>query len=287
MANRFSAFAAALILSLLALGVAALPEAQAHPMDEAIICDNAGDLYVSPDPLGGGGSMTGGMGGEGLGAAGVGPPPGCRNTTPQAGETAPATAPPPDDLIVATALRFAGLGFTHILPDGLDHILFVLGLFLSSVLLRPLLWQITAFTVAHTLTLALAALGIIEVPGSIIEPLIALSIVWVGVENALLTKPLPWRPAIVFVFGLAHGIGFAGAIAQTGFPAAQFFTALISFNVGVELGQLAVLLAAWVVLSWFYQAPWYRTRVVVPFSLLISGLAAYWAVERIAAALSS
>lgn len=281
MAIRFQAIAATLILALVALWFGGTFDAHAHPLDEVVICDNAGDLYVSPDPLGGGGSMTGGMGGDGPGAAGVGPPPGCRSTTPQAGEAAPSLAPPPDELIVATALRFIGLGFTHILPDGLDHMLFVLGLFFSSIVLRPLLWQITAFTVAHSLTLALAALGIIDVPAAIIEPLIAISIVWVGVENVLFKKPLRFRPAVIFAFGLAHGIGFAGAIAQVGFPAAQFLTALVTFNIGVELGQIAVLLIAFMALRWFFDAPWYRSRVVVPASLMIALLAFYWAVERI------
>ncbi len=254
----------------------------AHPLDEGFICDNTADLYASPDPLAGG--MGGGLGGDGPGGAGMGPPPGCR----PASATAPVAATADEvqgeaggDLILATAMRFTGLGFTHILPGGLDHVLFVLGLFFSSIILRPLLWQITAFTVAHSLTLALAALGIVNVPGFIIEPLIAITIVWVGIENVLFAKPLTIRPLIIFCFGLAHGIGFAGAIAEVGFPQGQFLTALLAFNVGVELGQVAVLFGAFAALRWFQNKPWYRERVVVPASLLIAGLAAYWAVERI------
>lgn len=270
----------AILLMFAGLMLAWPGSAGAHPLDEGFICDNTADLYTSPDPLAGGG-VTGGMGGEGLGGAGVGPPPGCRPAGPQANEASGDVPPPSEEMIWATALRFVELGFTHIVPGGIDHVAFVLGLFLSSILLRPLLWQITAFTIAHSLTLALASLGVVNVPGYIIEPLIALTIVWVAVENVLFERPMRFRPAVVFCFGLAHGIGFAGAIAETGFPQAQFLTALVTFNVGVELGQLAVLLAAWAALHWFYRAPWYRARVVVPGSLFIALVAAYWAVTRI------
>ena len=96
---------------------------------------------------------------------------------------------------------YIGVGFDHIVPKGLDHILFALGLFFLSLKIAPLLWQITAFTLAHTVTLALGALDIIRIPADIVEPLIAASIVYVGVENLLVRKLHPWRPLVVFCFG--------------------------------------------------------------------------------------
>ncbi|MBQ0717912.1 MAG: HupE/UreJ family protein [Sulfitobacter litoralis] len=133
------------------------------------------------------------------------------------------------------------VGFDHILPKGLDHILFVLGLFFLSTQLRPLIWQVTAFTAAHTVTLALGALGWVSVPGSIVEPLIAASIVYVAVENIFLAGLSPWRPLVIFGFGLLHGLGFASVLGEFGLPDDQFIPALIGFNVGVEVGQLTVI----------------------------------------------
>ena len=181
-----------------------------------------------------------------------------------------------------TALNYLVIGFEHIIPKGLDHILFVLGLFFLSLQMRPLLMQVTAFTVAHTVTLALGILGIVTVPASIVEPLIALSIVYVGVENVLSRGLTPWRPVIVFLFGLLHGLGFASVLGDIGLNPAQFVVGLISFNVGVELGQLSVILAAFLLVGiWFRGKPWYKTRVANPASILIALVGAWWAFERI------
>jgi hypothetical protein len=175
------------------------------------------------------------------------------------------------------------LGFTHILPKGLDHILFVLGIFLLSVHWRPLLYQVTAFTVAHSITLALSLYGVISLPASVVEPLIALSIVYVAVENIVVGELRPWRVWVVFGFGLLHGLGFAGVLTELGLPAGEFLPALIAFNVGVELGQLAVILLALLTVGlWFRDRPWYRARIVIPGSLLIAATGAYWTIERIA-----
>lgn len=133
------------------------------------------------------------------------------------------------------------VGFDHILPKGLDHILFVLGLFFLSSHLRPLIWQVTAFTAAHTVTLALGALGWVSIPASIVEPLIAASIVYVAVENIFTSGLNPWRPLVIFGFGLLHGLGFASVLGEFGLPPGQFVPALIGFNVGVEIGQLTVI----------------------------------------------
>ncbi|CAN0588825.1 unnamed protein product, partial [Ectocarpus sp. 12 AP-2014] len=127
---------------------------------------------------------------------------------------------------------------------GLDHILFVLGLFFLSTRMGPLLWQISAFTLAHTVTLALGALGYVNIPGNIVEPIIAASIVYVAVENIVSDKLHRWRPLVIFVFGLLHGLGFASVLGEFGLPADQFIPALIGFNVGVELGQLTVIAIA-------------------------------------------
>ena len=174
------------------------------------------------------------------------------------------------------------LGFTHILPKGLDHILFVLGIFLLSVHWRPLLYQVTAFTVAHSMTLALSLYGVISLPASVVEPLIALSIVYVAVENMVVNELKPWRVWVVFGFGLLHGLGFAGVLTELGLPAGEFLPALIAFNVGVELGQLAVIVLAFLAVGlWFRQRSWYRARIVIPGSLLIAATGAYWTVERV------
>ncbi len=179
----------------------------------------------------------------------------------------------------AVALYLA-LGFEHILPKGLDHILFVLGLFLLSARIKPLLWQVTAFTIAHSVTLALSMTGVAELPAHVVEPLIALSIAYVAIENLFVRELKPWRPALVFVFGLLHGMGFAGVLQELGMPPGQFTAALLSFNGGVELGQLAVVGLAFLTLGWFRDRPWYRARIVWPLSLAIAGMGLYWAVER-------
>ena len=180
-----------------------------------------------------------------------------------------------------TAALYIKLGYEHILPKGLDHILFVLALFFASTRLKPLVIQISVFTIAHTITLAVAAAGWVKAPGSIVEPLIALSIAFVAVENLVWKEMTPWRPFIVFGFGLFHGLGFASVLIDLGLPDDQFLTALIGFNVGVELGQLTVVFAAWFLLHRWFNRPWYRTRMVLPASVLIAATGSWWAVQRI------
>lgn len=157
----------------------------------------------------------------------------------------------------ATFFSYVPTGFDHIVPLGVDHILFVLGLFFLSTRMRPLLWQVSAFTLAHTITLALAALGYVTVPASIVEPLIALSIAYVAVENIFLRTLSPWRPFVIFGFGLLHGLGFASVLAQFGLPEANFVPALIGFNIGVEIGQLCVIAVAYLCV---YMAREYSER---------------------------
>ena len=173
-------------------------------------------------------------------------------------------------------------GFEHILPMGLDHILFILGLYLFSTHIRPLLWQVTMFTLAHTITLGLAMYGLVQLPPSIVEPLIALSIAYVGIENIWHRKLANSRLALVFAFGLLHGMGFASVLSEFGMPDDAFAVALISFNIGVEFGQLAIILAAWLTLGlWFGGKPWYRQAIIIPASLAISAIALMWFWERL------
>jgi hydrogenase/urease accessory protein HupE len=181
-----------------------------------------------------------------------------------------------------TLSRYILVGFDHIIPKGLDHILFVLGLYLLSPQIRPLLWQVSAFTFAHTFTLAAGALGYVSIPSYIVEPIIAASIVYVAVENIFANGLNPWRPAIVFGFGLLHGLGFASVLGEFGLPPGGFIAALIGFNVGVELGQLAVIAFAFLVCGyWFRNKVWYRRALAVPSSALIALIGGYWFVERV------
>ncbi|MGI4872818.1 MAG: HupE/UreJ family protein [Janthinobacterium lividum] len=180
--------------------------------------------------------------------------------------------------------NYVQLGFTHILPQGFDHILFIISLYILEPRLKPVLWQATAFTVAHSITLGLAMYGIIKPPGSVVEPIIALSILFVALENIVTTRLSPWRIAIVFGFGLIHGMGFASSLTGVGLPRQAYFGSLISFNVGVELGQLTIIMLCWALIGrWAATRPWYRARVVVPVSVVIGLVAAVWTVQRLLA----
>lgn len=182
-------------------------------------------------------------------------------------------------------LDYTALGFTHIVPKGLDHILFVMGLFLLSTRWKPPLVQVTAFTVAHTLTLALSVNGVVSLSPAIVEPLIAASIAYVAVENILTPQLMPWRAVVVFGFGLLHGMGFAGVLQEIGLPQGQFVSALVSFNVGVELGQLTVITIVYLAVGiWGRNRAWYRTRVVIPASAAIAAVGIFWTVQRVLAA---
>lgn len=180
------------------------------------------------------------------------------------------------------ALVYLGLGYKHILPLGFDHILFILSLFLLSPKLKPLLWQATAFTIAHSVTLGLAMYHVITPPSRIVEPVIAISIMYVAVENIISPKLKKSRIGIVFLFGLVHGMGFAGALGHLGLPKNAYLTCLVMFNLGVELGQLTVILIAYFLLAkWFGDKPYYRKRIVIPLSVFIAIIATFWTVQRL------
>ncbi len=192
------------------------------------------------------------------------------------------TSPAPTANRFRTAWRYLTLGFTHILPNGLDHMLFVLGIFLLSGRARSVLWQVSAFTVAHSITLGLSMYGVIAAPSRIVEPMIAISIAYVAIENIFLSELKPWRVALVFAFGLLHGMGFAGALKELGLPRSEFVTALLTFNVGVEAGQLTVIGAAFLLVGWHCaNRAWYRSRIVVPASAMIAFTAVYWTIQRL------
>jgi hydrogenase/urease accessory protein HupE len=171
-------------------------------------------------------------------------------------------------------------GFEHILPKGLDHILFILGLFLLQPKLKPLLWQTSAFTVAHSITLALAILGILTAPASVVEPMIALSIAYVGIENLWVKELKPWRVALVFGLGLLHGMGFATVLKELELPEGEILKPLVGFNIGVEFGQITVLALAFALTFWFMKKPGFeKFRKIASAAIAVVGL--YWTVERI------
>lgn len=179
------------------------------------------------------------------------------------------------------ASLYLELGFKHIIPLGLDHILFVVCLYLLNPNLKSVIWQATAFTIAHSITLGLAMYGYISPPSSLVEPLIALSIFYVAVENIFTEKLKPTRLLVVFLFGLLHGTGFASVLTDLGLPPNEYATGLICFNVGVELGQISVILGCWALFGvWFGKKPWYKKRIVIPLSVLIGIVALYWTIER-------
>jgi len=182
------------------------------------------------------------------------------------------------DIIIEYVLA----GFDHIIPKGLDHILFILGIFLLGMQLKPIVMQATMFTLAHSITLSLSMLGIFSLPASIVEPLIALSIAYIGFENLYAHKLGTSRLAIVFAFGLLHGMGFASVLADFGMPEGSYAAALISFNIGVELAQLAILVIAYVCIThWFNDKQTFYKYVTAPGSLFIGIIGLYWTWDRL------
>ena len=177
--------------------------------------------------------------------------------------------------------RFLWIGFEHILPKGFDHVLFVAGITLGAgQRFKRLAFELSLFTVAHTLTLALGALRWVVVPSHVVEPLIAASIAYVAAENLRGNVKRRQRALVVFAFGLVHGQGFAGVLSQLELPGDAFLPALLGFNLGVEVGQLLVALALSLllfVLPSRWRSPWVR----VPVSLFTLMLASYWVLERV------
>lgn len=181
-----------------------------------------------------------------------------------------------------TARQYLLLGFTHVIPYGFDHMLFMLCVFFTGNTTKRLIIYCTVFTVAHSISLALASLDIIHPNIKIIEPLIAFSILFTAILN-IINKPHSKLTVItIFIFGLIHGLGFSGALQEAGLAAHYFFTSLFFFNIGVECGQLLLILVAhYAVAKWFHLKPWYKSHIVCPVSGIIACIALYWVVQRV------
>ncbi|MES2440183.1 MAG: HupE/UreJ family protein [Verrucomicrobiota bacterium] len=176
--------------------------------------------------------------------------------------------------------KFFVMGFTHILPGGPDHILFILGLFFLTRGFGVLFFQMTLFTLAHSLTLGLSLYGFLSVPTAVVEVAIALSIAFIAIENLFFDDISRWRPYVVFGFGLIHGLGFAHSFAENLVDSGDFLPALFSFNMGIEFGQLAVVGIAYAAVAAWWKRDCYQKLVARPASCAIAASGLYWAVDR-------
>jgi len=177
---------------------------------------------------------------------------------------------------------FVIIGFEHILPEGTDHILFIIGLYFFSTKFRSLLLQISAFTIAHTATLGLATFGLVSLDAAIVEPIIALSISFVAIENLRHENLSKWRLGIVFLFGLLHGLGFAGALFEIDIDSNNLVRNLLAFNIGIELGQLFIVAMLHALLGhWLAHRSFWNSKIKIPVSILIAVVGFYWFAERI------
>ncbi len=174
------------------------------------------------------------------------------------------------------------IGFTHVIPFGFDHILFILSIFFLNSNIKSVIIQCSVFTFAHSISLGLTAAGYILPNSKIIEPLIALSILFTSIENIVHDKVNSWRLTVIFLFGLIHGMGFASALKEIGTPQTNFLSSLLSFNFGVEFGQITIILLAYFLISkWYINKPWYKLRIVYPISSIIGCIALFWTIQRI------
>jgi hydrogenase/urease accessory protein HupE len=174
---------------------------------------------------------------------------------------------------------FFRLGVEHILT-GYDHLLFLAALLLPGGRLLTLFKIVTAFTVAHSITLALAVLGIVTLPDRLVECAVALSIVWVALENVLVPNASSRRWIVSFLFGLVHGFGFASTLAALDLPRHNLALALLGFNLGVEVGQALVVALLLPLLIWIRRWPW-QPRMVRAASLAVAAVGLAWFVERL------
>ena len=181
----------------------------------------------------------------------------------------------------STTIEYLVLGIEHIVPKGLDHILFIIGIFFYAIKFKPLLLQVTMFTVAHSITLILASFNLIFIPATIVEPLIALSISYVAIENIFQRRSTLLRYLIIFIFGLIHGLGFAFVLGDIGLNTSQLVLSLISFNIGVEIAQIAIIILASIIFIIPSRQGWYRTFLQIPISIIISMIGLYWFIERV------
>jgi hypothetical protein len=171
-------------------------------------------------------------------------------------------------------------GYRHVLPVGLDHMLFIFGLFLIVLKWRPLLWQSLLFTLAHSITLAISVFGWVHLDQKLVEALVALSIAVIGVENLLTHKVGKFRYALVFGFGLVHGLGFASFMSDKvrGIPREKLTMPLLGFNLGVELAQITVLAASFLI---FLPIRKYRSEARTVGSVIVAVAGVGWMIERL------
>jgi hypothetical protein len=182
---------------------------------------------------------------------------------------------------MAEFIRYLLSGFEHVVPLGYDHILFIISLFFLDSQLRTAILQCTLFTLAHSVTLALVALGFVVVNPFYVEIIIALSIFFVAVENLVLNKIHSWRLILVFIFGLIHGAGFASALIETGVPESEQISCLLGFNTGVELAQILLIICCYFgIAKPFSERSWYREKLTTPLSVLIASVALFWVIQR-------
>ena len=173
-------------------------------------------------------------------------------------------------------------GFYHILPKGVDHILFVMGLLFLTPKIPPLVMQISIFTLAHTITLAMSSLGLFTVAAGVVEPLIALSIVYIAYENIFRSQLTKYRIITIFLFGLLHGLGFASVLKTFGLPEENFILALLGFNIGVELGQITIVLLGFIILANIFKSiNQFRVYITLPGSFFIGVFGLWWMLERL------
>ena len=185
-------------------------------------------------------------------------------------------------VIIEIIKQYLFLGFTHVIPLGFDHILFILSIFFLNSNIRYVIIQCSVFTIAHSISLGLSAANLIVTDPTIIEPLIALSILVTSIENIVSEKVNKWRLLIILIFGIIHGLGFASTLKEIGIDKSHFLISLLFFNIGVEIGQVVVVLLAYYLISkWFNRKEWYKQRIVYPASSIIGIIALYWTIERI------
>ena len=180
-------------------------------------------------------------------------------------------------------MNFFVLGIQHIIPKGLDHILFIFGLFLFSSSINKLVKQITIFTIAHSVTLIFVSLSVIKINSNIVEPVIALSIVYVGVENIFKNYIKEYlRYIVILFFGLLHGLGFALVLSDIGYRSSKLYLNLISFNIGIEVAQISLILFLYLLVGIkFAKNQYYRIVFQLPSSIFIASIGLYWFFERI------
>lgn len=188
----------------------------------------------------------------------------------------------PDEAGGVSFATWLARGFGAVLPNGIDFWAFMLALFLLSLRSRPLGWQVGAYTVAHSLGLALATFKLIAVPESIVLPVVAASALYPAIENLFLNDLKPWRPPLIAILGFAHGLAFAGILAGHGPETLSLPAALTAFNLGIELAQFTLLVVASLVTVALVKQPWFRHTVRAPLCVAVAAFSLYRLIDLLA-----